>query len=216
MLAIRGNPLIGLYIRVNENAAVLGVRDNNAENLLREELDVDVVVTTIAGSELVGAMGAANSRALVVSNHATTKEIEKLSKLFDVYVIETNMTCLGNIVCVNDRGAIVHPDAEDKLVDEISKALDVSVAKGTIGGIKTVGMAAVVTNKGGLLNPNANEWETKKVEEMLGIEVGLGTVNFGHDMVGAGLVANTKGYIAGRDTTGYELGVIEEALSFVG
>ncbi|AEA47761.1 translation initiation factor IF-6 [Archaeoglobus veneficus] len=215
MLAIRGNPLIGLYIRANEHAAVLGVDDEAAKQMLKDKLDVEVVVTTIAGSELVGAMAAANSNGIAISSHATSKEIERLSKVFDVHVIETHMTCLGNIVCVNDRGAIVHPEAEEKLVAQVSKALDVDVVKGTIGGIKTVGMAAAVTNNGGLLNPNANEWEIKRVEEALGVEVGVGTVNFGHDMVGTGLVANTKGYIAGRDTTGFELGVIEEALGFV-
>ncbi len=216
MLAIRGNPLIGLYIRVNEGTAILGVRNGYAEQMLRDVLNVDVVVTTIGGSELVGAMAAANSNGVVVSDRTTTKEIEKLNRVFDVHVIETYMTCLGNIVCVNDSGAIIHPDAPNGLIEKVSKALDVGVAKGTIGGIKTTGMAAVVTNRGGLLNPNANEWEIKKVEEFLHIEVELGTVNFGHDMVGTGLVANTKGYIAGRDTTGYELGVIEEALGFVG
>ena len=73
-------------------------------------------------------------------------------------------------------------------------------------------MAAVVTNRGGLLNPNASEWEVKRVEEVMGVEVGTGTVNFGSDMVGTGLVANSKGYIAGKDTTGFELGIIEEFL----
>jgi translation initiation factor 6 len=33
-------------------------------------------------------------------------------------------------------------------------------------------------------------------------------------MVGTGVVANSKGYIAGEDTTGFELGVIEDALGF--
>jgi len=81
--------------------------------------------------------------------------------------------------------------------------------------VKTVGMAATVTNNGGLLNPNANEWEIKKVKDMLKIDVMTGTVNFGSDMVGTGLVANSKGYIAGEDTTGFELGIIEEALGFL-
>jgi len=73
----------------------------------------------------------------------------------------------------------------------------------------------VVTNRGGLINPNSKEWEVRKIHEVLGVEVEPGTVNFGSDMVGTGLIANTKGYIAGRDTTGFELGVIEEALGFV-
>jgi len=212
LLAIRGVPLIGLYIRATEDFAVLGVRDEKAESYLREELDVDVVVTTIAGSELVGALACANSRGILVSDQITEREKRVLSELFDVHVVKTQMTCLGNVVCVNDKGAIVHPEAGKEIIEAVENFLDVEVAKSTIGGIKTVGMAAVVTNRGGLLNPNASEWEIKRVEEVMGVEVGTGTVNFGSDMVGTGLVANSKGYVAGKDTTGFELGIIEESL----
>jgi len=212
LLAIRGVPLIGLYIRATEDFAVLGVRDERAENYLREELEVDVVVTTISGSELVGALACANSKGILVSDQITEKEKERLSKLFDVHIVRTPMTCLGNVVCVNDRGAVIHPEADEEIISAVRDFLDVEVVKGTIGGIKTVGMAAVVTNRGGLLNPNASEWEVKKVEEVMGVEVGTGTVNFGSDMVGTGLVANSKGYVVGKDTTGFELGIIEESL----
>jgi translation initiation factor 6 len=34
-------------------------------------------------------------------------------------------------------------------------------------------------------------------------------------MLGSGLLANSKSYLAGSDTTGPELGRIEEALGFV-
>jgi len=212
LLSIRGIPLIGLYIRATENCAVLGIDDEKAKEYLAEELDVDVVVTTIAGSELVGALACANSRGILVSDQITEKERERLEKIFDVYIVKTPMTCLGNIVCVNDRGAIVHPEADENVISAVRRYLDVEVAKGTIGGIKTVGMSAVVTNRGGLLNPNASEWEIRRVEEVMGVDVGTGTVNFGSDMVGTGLVANSKGYIAGKDTTGFELGIIEESL----
>ena len=212
LLAIRGVPLIGLYIKATENFAVLGINDEKAKQYLEEELDVEVVVTTIAGSELVGALACANSNGIIVSDQIRTKEKEILEKLFEVYVVKTPMTCLGNIVCVNDKGAIVHPEADNAIISAVEEHLNVETAKSTIGGIKTVGMSAVVTNKGGLLNPNASEWEIKKVEDVMKVEVGTGTVNFGSDMVGTGLVANSKGYIAGKDTTGFELGIIEESL----
>lgn len=162
LLAIRGNPLIGLYIRATEHAAIVGLNEKNAIDVVKEELEVDVVVTTVVGSELVGALIAANSNGAVISNLATTKEIERLSKQFDVKVIDTQMTCLGNNLCINDRGGIAHPELDDETLEKIKDALDIEIVKGTIGGIKTVGMAAVITNKGGLLNPNASEWEIKK------------------------------------------------------
>ena len=214
-LSVRGNPMVGLYARAAEEFAVVGVKDESILEAIRDELDVDVVATTVAGSELVGAMLAANSNGILVCKHVTSRELEIMRKVADVYVVDTDMTCLGNVICVNDRGAIIHPEADMEIERAVEKRLDVEVARGTVGGIKTVGMAAAVTNRGGLLHPNANDWEVRKVEKILKIETEKGTVNFGQDMVGAGVIANSKGYIVGDDTTGFELGVLEQALGFV-
>jgi len=46
--------------------------------------------------------------------------------------------------------------------------------------------------------------------------VDVGTVNFGSPLVGSGILANSRGYVAGDETTGPELGRIEDALGFMG
>ncbi|MEM0215396.1 MAG: translation initiation factor IF-6 [Archaeoglobaceae archaeon] len=212
LLAVHGSPLIGLYAKVSENFAVIGVSDEKFESSLRETLGVETVVTTIAGSELVGSMIAMNSNGLVVSSSVTTKELEKLGSKFEVKVVDTPMTCLGNNFCLNDMGGIAHPEMANHVVEEISDFLNIEIVLGTIGGIKTVGMAGVITNRGGIVHPNTNEWELKKIKRVMGIEALKGTANFGNDMVGSSIIANSKGYIVGRDTTGLELGIIDEAL----
>ncbi|MCQ4153120.1 MAG: translation initiation factor IF-6 [Archaeoglobales archaeon] len=212
LLSVRGNPLIGLYAKVSENFAVIGVSDEKLESSLRETLGVDVVSTTVAGSELVGAMVVLNSRGLVVSNGITTKELERLRSKVDVKIVDTPMTCLGNNFCVNDRGGISHPDLDSDIIGEVSDFLGIEISRGTVGGIKTVGMAAVITNRGGIVHPNATEWELKKISKLMGVEALKGTANFGNDMVGSSILANSKGYLVGRDTTGLELGIIDEAL----
>ena len=214
LLAIKGVPLIGLYIRVTENFAIIGVNDEKAVESLKEELGVDVVITTVMGSELVGALVCANSNGVIVNSRISKKEFEKIRKVAEVKEIDSNVTCLGNVVCLNDRGAIIHPEIDNGIEKAVNDFLDVEVVRGTIGGVKTVGMSAVITNRGGLLNPNASEWEIKKVESVMKVDVEKGTVNFGVELVGTGLVANTRGYIAGKDTTGFELGLIEEALGW--
>ncbi len=212
LIAVKGSPLIGMYAKVSDEYAVVGVNDDTLIDSLREELDVEVIITSISGSELVGALLAMNSRGAVVSSNITSKELEVLKKYMDVKVIDTPMTCFGNNLCLNDKGGIANPEMEDEVIEEVSDFLDVGIVRGTVGGIKTVGMAAVITNRGGLVNPNANEWELKRIHEVMGVEVLKGTVNFGNDMVGSSLIANSKGYVVGRDTTGFELGIVEEAL----
>ena len=161
LLAIKGVPLIGLYIRATEDFAILGIDDEKAKEYLREELGVDVVVTTVMGSELVGALACANSNGVLVNSQISSKELEAIKKVADVKTVESNITCLGNVVCVNDKGAILHPEVDEAVEKAVSDFLNVDVARGTIGGVKTVGMSAVVTNRGGLLNPNSSEWEIK-------------------------------------------------------
>lgn len=212
LLAVRGNPLIGLYAKVSDNFAVVGISDENLQSSLKEILGVEVLTTTIAGSELVGAMLVINSRGVVVSSSITSKELERLRRKVEVKVVDTPMTCMGNNFCVNDKGGISHPDMDSRIVEEVSDFLDVEIAHGTLGGIKTVGMAGVITNKGGIVHPNATEWELKKVAKLMGVEALKGTANFGNDMVGSSILANSKGYLVGRDTTGLELGIIDEAL----
>ncbi|MCX8172815.1 MAG: translation initiation factor IF-6 [Archaeoglobaceae archaeon] len=212
LLAVNGSPLIGLYIKVSENFAVVGVPDEKLKSSLAEILGVEVITTTVSGSELVGAMIAMNSRGIVVSSNITTKELERLKSKVNTMVVDTPMTCMGNNLCLNDRGGIAHPEMSPKMLEDIGDFLNIELTHGTIGGIKTVGMAGVITNRGGIVHPNATEWELRKIKKIMGIEPLKGTANFGNDMVGSSILANSKGYIVGRDTTGLELGIIDEAL----
>jgi translation initiation factor 6 len=212
LLSVRGNPLIGLYAKVSENFALVGIADEKLETSLRETLGVEVVLTTVAGSELVGAMVVINSRGIVVSSGISGKELERLKSKLEVKVVDTPMTCLGNNFCVNDRGGISHPDLDSDTIEEMGEFLGIEIARGTVGGIKTVGMAAVITNRGGIVHPNATEWELKKISKLMGVEPLKGTANFGNDMVGSSILANSRGYLVGKDTTGLELGIIDEAL----
>jgi translation initiation factor 6 len=76
-------------------------------------------------------------------------------------------------------------------------------------------MAAYATNKGVLAHPKATEAELAKLDEMFDVPVNIGTVNYGSPLVGSALLANTKGYVVGTESTGIELGRIEDSLGFV-
>ncbi len=43
----------------------------------------------------------------------------------------------------------------------------------------------------------------------------IGTINYGGPLVGSGLLANDHGYICGSDTSGPELGRIDQALGYI-
>ena len=143
----------------------------------------------------------------------TIKVIEQQG--FDVCIIEDKFNAAGNDVLINDKGALVHPNLEDKAIEQIERTCNVPVYRGTIGSLKTVGMAAVVTNKGLLCHPKVTQEEQHQLEKVFDATAMIGTVNHGVPLIGSGLVANTKGAIIGNLTTGIEMGRIEEALGFI-
>ncbi len=75
-------------------------------------------------------------------------------------------------------------------------------------------MAAVATNKGVLAHKDATREELEFLEQIFELPVDIGSVNFGVPAIGSALLANSKGYAAGNETTGAELGRIVDAFGF--
>jgi translation initiation factor 6 len=171
---------------------------------LADELAVPAVPTNVAGSSTVGALAAGNSNGLVVTSRIRDNERERLEDAIDGTLGELpgRHNAAGNIILANDTGAYVH-------------TLDVPVERGDLAGVRTVGTAAVATNKGVLCHPKSTDAELDALEALLGVPADVGTVNYGAPLVGSGLVVNDYGYVAGTDTTGPELGRIEDALGLV-
>ena len=217
LLDFNENPNVGVYCRTNDDVIFL------QKNLLKkvkkkivEALEVKIVELTIVDASIIGSLLVINSTGAVVTDFAdkgTVKIIEKQG--LKVHIITDVINAAGNDILVNDTGALVHPDLSKESVEKIGETFDVPVTRGTIAGLKTVGMATVVTNKGCLCHPKITDNEKSVLEKVFGVEAMIGTVNHGYPMIGSGLVANTKGAIIGNQTTGIEMGRIEESLGFL-
>jgi len=184
---------------------------------LGEELEADVLPTTVGDSNTVGALATGNEAGILVSDRATEREKARIAEAADREVRELpgRINAAGNVVLANDYGAYVHPDLPREAVMTVRDVLEVPVERGDLADVRTVGAAAVATNTGVLCHPKAREPELQAVEETLDVRADLGTINYGAPLVGSGLVANDAGYVVGEDTTGPELGRIEEALGFI-
>ncbi len=212
-LNINESPIIGAFSTCTEDVALvpLGTRVDICDTL-GSLLGVRVFPTLVSGSIVVGALCRGNSSGLLVAGHSTFKGADDIG--LPVHYVPSKLNAIGNIVLANDTAALVHPEMTDRAVDAVAEALKVDVRRGTIGGIRTVGMAGVATNRGLLLHPRVSTEELGLIEDLFDLPVDLGTSNFGTQMVGSGVLANTKGYVAGTQTTGHELGRIEDALGF--
>jgi len=179
-------------------------------------LNASIVELSIADSTIIGSLFALNSRGAVITDFVDKVTIDIIkSQGLNVFVIKDVINAAGNDILANDNGALIHPYIQKYSMKKIGETLGVSVERGTIASLKTIGMAAVVTNKGCLCHPKVTYEEKKQLEKLFDVNVMIGTVNHGVPMIGSGLVANTKGAIIGNLTTGIEMGRIEEALGFL-
>lgn len=213
-----GSAYVGVFATTIGDAALLRADlDDTSQEGIEEELAVEVVPTTIGGGSTVGSLTAGNRNGVVVSGQASDFEIEQLTEALDrpVERLPDKLNAAGNLVLANDTGALVHPDLGDPAVGMVRETLGVETARGTLGGVKTAGMAGVATNAGALTHPQATEAELDRLETTLDVRADVGTVNYGSPLIGSGLVATEHGYVAGERTTGPELGRIEDALALI-
>jgi translation initiation factor 6 len=212
---IYDTPMIGVFATCTDSIAIvppLTKLDICAR--IEKSLDVRVVEILVNGSVVVGALSRGNSNGFLFSYGTNTRELQKLTGI-KVEILPDKLNAVGNIVLANDSASIVHPELSDRTIEAISRTLNVEVYRGTIAGIKNVGMAGVVTNKGLLVHPRVTSSEREILEKIFDLPVSIGTTNFGTQMLGSGILANSNGYLAGSETTGPELGRIEEALGFI-
>ncbi|MFC4356950.1 translation initiation factor IF-6 [Halobium salinum] len=213
-----GSSYVGVFARATDD--LLLVRPDAEDELvddMAEEFDVTAVTTTVGGSGTVGALATGNENGVLVSGRATDLEIERIEEAVSLPVVRLpgRINAAGNVVLANDYGAWAHPDMGDEGVAAVKEALDVPVERGDLGGVRTVGTAAVANNRGVLCHPKSREEELEALEEHLDVHADIGTINYGGPLVGSGLVANDEGYVVGEDTTGPELGRIEDALGYI-
>jgi len=209
-----GNPNIGVYSAANENIAIIS--PDATEDYVRDvedTLKVEAIMTSVAGSFVVGSLVAMNSSCAIVSGLAEEAELDVLTSKMPVSVIHSRYNAAGNNILVNDFGAIVNPNIDDKNLDLIEKALGVKCVRSMIAGIDTVGSACKATNKGAVCHPMTSDAELKLIEEALNVNAKRMTLNHGSSLLGPCVVANSKGAVVGDITTPIEMGKLEDALN---
>ncbi|WP_115865302.1 translation initiation factor IF-6 [Halorussus litoreus] len=216
--AFLGSSYVGVFARAtDEYLLVRPDLDDDIVADVSDELGVDPVETTVGGSSTVGALAVDNENGLLVSNRVTDRERDRIADATGATVTELpgKINAAGNVVLANDSGAYVHPDLPRDAVQAVERALDVPVERGELADVRTVGTAAVATNDGVLCHPKATDDQLDRLEDVLGVPADIGTVNYGAPLVGSGLLATEYGYVVGQETTGPELGRIDQALGYI-
>ncbi len=211
---IQGSPFVGVYAACNDSIVILPTQVDNSE-VFQRTLKVEVYKTLLGGSPLIGSLMVLNSRGAVITNFASEEDVGFLFDKLNILFIEDRINAVGNDILVNDKAAMVHVDFDRDTIKLIEEALEVEVVKGTIGGIKTVGSAAVVTNKGMIVHPQVSDDEIDFLKDLFGVPVYITTANYGSLYLGASVVANSHGAVVGESSTNVEVDRIENALDII-
>jgi translation initiation factor 6 len=211
-----GDPNIGVFARALDDIIVTPPEaPEEFKEAVRSALDAELVETTVQGSAIIGSLLTGNRKGIVVSGLAAREEIAVLAEHRDVMLLTGSMNAAGNVILVNDRAAIVHPEMEMEIAAEIGSFLGVKVLSTALGGVRTVGMAGAATEKGIIVHPRTPDRDIERLAEFFGVPVGTGTINMGSGLIGTGLLVSTRGYLAGAQTSGFELGRIEDVFGFL-
>ena len=179
-------------------------------------LGVKVYSQTILDMDLIRIFCTGNSSGAVMPKIIKDYDdsIDNIRKHTDVLFINTNFSSIGNLILMNDHGIIVSPLLKRHSKD-LARFFGIPADVTTIAGLSLVGSLGFATNKGCLAHPKLREKEKKIIEKTLGVDVDITTVNFGSPYPGAGIIANSNGFVASDECSGPELGRITDVLGFL-
>ncbi len=211
-----GDPNLGLFTVPTDGFCIAGntlMKKDRDE--MGEVLGVKMVEARGANTEFVGLFSAANSSGIALPWNSRDEEVRFFRKTgLKVFISPLKQTALGNMILVNDNGCII-PREISSIRSKLEDCFGVPVKIGTVARLPIVGSAAFATNRGVLAHPNCTEKEMELLESVLGVKGDIGTVCFGSPFVGAGIVANSHGFVISEGTTGPELQRIDESLGFL-
>lgn len=215
-----GSSTLGMFTQASDRFFVLPrATPTKLVRRLQEVFSVPCVKYSVAGSRLVGAFTACNSKGLLLPDHVTSEEVASIEEQLDglglgnvdVTTVDVLDNALGNLVLVNDHGCVLSPKLAGHEA-EVAEALGVDVRVVEFAGTDLVGSAGLVNNLGGCVHPLATDGEIKLLEDALGVPLDVSSVNCGVPFVGACSAANAHGAVVGPETTGPELQRISEML----
>jgi translation initiation factor 6 len=212
------SPYSGVFCATNDALTLIppGIPENDMQ-AISEALNTQSEVITIGGSSVLGALLTMNNHGILVSNLVNPLEVEKFESLSDSYnlkfgILSDRSNANGNNFLVNDSGGFCNENLSPRSIKVAEEVLGIKIKALSLNKMDTLGMIGCINNKGGLCHPDISDEERAIMEKILDIPVMEGTVNFGMPLVGAGVVSSSNGAVCGQQSTGIELGRIEEAL----
>ncbi len=211
-----GNQWIGMFLKTNDNFTLFPLDSLEKIEEKTKFLETEPVKISVGESNLLGVYIAMNNNGVILPNVATKEEVNKFKKLgMNVYKSKSRHNAHGNNIAANDKGGIANENISKSEIKKMEDVLGVELVSTRISEYFTVGSACIATNRGFLVHYKATDDDIKRIKKILKVDGDRGTVNTGVGFVSYGVIANSKGYLAGEKTTAFEMGRVMEALGFI-
>lgn len=209
-----GDPNIGLYGFATDKYCFIGSDRYTAK--IKDVLGVKTYAFPLLNMDLVRIFCTGNSSGMIMPKVIEDFDpvAEKIRKNIQTLVINSRYSSVGNLILMNDNGILISPLIK-KHLREIEKFFGLPCEITTIANMNLIGNVGFATNKGCLLHPKVKEKEKKLIERVLGVDADITTVNFGSPYPGAGIIANSNGFVVSEVCSGPELGRVTDVLGFL-
>ncbi len=199
-----GSPHIGVFCLLNDHVAFVPYSASpKFEHLLKTELGVKVVRTTLAGTQLLGIFACMNNSKIIVPDIIEKEEIKVLQDhVSEVVQLNERYTALGNLISLNDHGAVCSR--------YIKNAEGIPARRIRVADSDLIGSAIYSNDHGFLAHRDASQKELDEIHSVLKVKGDVGTLNFGDPLVKSGIMGNKHGIIVGRYTSGPEMQRVDE------
>ncbi len=212
------SPYSGVFCATNDNLTFVppGIPEDDMQ-AISDALNTEIEVITVGGSSVLGTLLTMNNHGILVSNLVNSLEVEKLESISDSFnlkfgILSDRSNANGNNFLVNDNGGFCNENLNPRSIKSSEEVLGIKIKSQSLNQMDTLGMIGCLNNNGGLCHPDISDNEREIMEKILQVPIMEGTVNFGMPLVGAGVVSSSSGAVCGQQSTGIELGRIEEAL----
>jgi len=215
-LNFNGNPFVGVFSFTNNSITIVREDIEQHKDVLKETLGTEVILSTIAATDLAGIYVAGNNNGIVLPYVIEEEELQLIEDLeLNKCILDVKETAVGNLILSNDKGAIISPilSNEQKIIEDV---LGVETAVSSIGNHKYVGSVARTNNTGCLVHKEAKEDDIALIKDILKVDLKMATLNRGVSYIGACIVVNDKGAVVGEATTGIEISYIEDIMGIWG
>ncbi len=216
-IEVNRNPFIGLYLTASDDAVLCS--HFVPDNLLRLINDVlkpsKILPVSIADSHLTGIYTAMNSTGVALPGFTDDKTLHFIKRELGVNVckIDDRFSAVRSNVLVNDSLCMVNAHMARGEHKKLADCFDAEVIPLKFGKVSTIGAVNVVTNKGVLAYNDASENELQLLSKAFKFKAIPATCNFGTPATSFGVIANKNGALIGSNSTGFEAGLVYEALS---